>query len=54
MCVCGNGVFNTHRGREASGKESILNAFYPPLHGGTDQKGIVFKGKSACVMMIPG
>lgn len=44
VCVCGNGVFNTVRGREASRMESILNVSYPPRFTEADQKWIVFKG----------
>lgn len=44
VCVCGNGVFNAVRGREASRTESILNVSYPPRFTEADQKWIVFKG----------
>lgn len=45
----GNGVFNPHRGREASISPSSLNVFYSPQFRKADQKWIAFKGASASV-----
>lgn len=44
----GNGVFNPHRGREASISLSSLNVFYSPQFRKADQKWTSFKGASAC------